>query len=207
MVLKKPVPMDSNFHKVPQSSGISGWICLTYNENLKPVCLWITNQDSIEISCCIDERLFGDTFFKAEKIGNKYIIADLFLLNSNCIFKCTNYEKRSSLIENLFEKFYTPIKNFPELIPKSKFDFTGIKLKGYELYTAELGTKGYFVENTKPKIIKSDIPDVYFIEGTENYLRVPDLKTSEFLRLKGLTFELDCEDMQDGTFLIKENIL
>ena len=197
--------MESNFHKVPQSSGISGWICMTYDE--KPICLWITNQDSFEIPICMDERIFGDTFLKAEKIGNKYIIADLFLLNSNCIFKCTNYQQRSDLIEKIWDKFYTPIKGFPELIPKSKFDFSGTKLKGYELYNQDIGSKGIFVENSKIKIIKTDIPDVYFIEGTENYLRVPDLKTSEFLRLKGLAFELDCEDMQDGTFVIKENIL
>lgn len=199
--------MVSDLHKVPQSSGISGWICLTYNENLKPICLWITNQDSFEIPCCIDERLFGDTFFRAEKIKNTYIISDLFLLNSSCVFMCTNFKQRSEWIVKLFDNFYTHIKGFPELIPKSKFDFTGISLKGYEVYTSDIGSKGYFIENNKTKIIRSDIPDVYFINGTENYLRVPDLKTSEFLRLKDKEFELECEDMNDGTFMIKENIL
>lgn len=202
--------MVSNLIKVPQSSGISGWICLTYNENQKPICLWVTNHDSYEISICMDERLFGDTFFKAEKIGNTFIITDLFLFNSNCIFKCTNYEKRSNLIVKLLDKFYTPIKGFPELIHKSKFDFTGITLKGYEIYTDEIGSKGYFVENIntkKTRIIKSDIPDVYFIYGTENYIRVPNIQISEFLRLKGLEFDLEVEDMNDGTFTIKENIL
>ena len=75
------------------------------------------------------------------------------------------------------------------------------------MYTEEIGIKGYFIENTKTKIIKSDIPDVYFIDGTENYLRVPDIKTSEYLRSKDKEFELEVEDMGDGTFLIKENIL
>ncbi len=206
LVLKKLAPQVPNLLKIPQSSGISGWICLLYN-NLNPICLWVTNNDSYEIPICLDERLYGDTIFKAEKINNTILLSDIYILNCTNIFRSTTYKQRSELISEILSRFYTEIKGFPQIISKSKYDFAGKKLKGYELYTDELGSKGYFVENTKTKIIRSDIPDVYFINGTDNYLRVPDLKTSEYLRSKEKEFELEVEDMGDGTFIIKENIL
>jgi len=204
LVLKKLVPQVPNLLKIPQSSGISGWICLLYN-NLNPICLWVTNNDSYEIPICLDERLYGDTIFKAEKINNTIILSDLYILNCTNIFRSSTYKQRSELISEIISRFYTEIKGFPQIIPKSKYDFTGKKLKGYELYTEEIGSKGYFIENTKTKIIKSDIPDVYFIEGTESYIQVPDLKTSVYLRSLGDSFELELEEKEDLWF-VKENI-
>lgn len=74
-------------------------------------------------------------------------------------------------------------------------------LRGFEIYTDVPGSKGFFVENDKSRIIKSDIPDVYFIEGTEFYIQVPDIKTSDFLRSLGDSFELLLEERDTLWFL------
>jgi hypothetical protein len=49
------------------------------------------------------------------------------------------------------------------------------------------------------------IPDCYEVGNT--YLRVPDLKTSAFLRKKGKVFEARCIQNPDGSWSLSENIL
>jgi hypothetical protein len=48
-----------------------GWIALTYSNDI-PVCLWITARECCLVEVCLDERLFGDTIIRAEKVGKKY---------------------------------------------------------------------------------------------------------------------------------------
>jgi hypothetical protein len=187
--------------KVPQTIGISGWIILTYDK--KPICLWVSNNNECySLNVCIDERLFGDTIFKVERINNDYIISDIFIYNSCCVFACTTFKQRYEWTKQLMTRFFYSIPGFPKLIHKSDSNH---KIKGYEFYTDNPGSKGYYEESNKISIVKSDIPDVYFIEGTESYIQVPDLKTSEYLRSLGDLFQLDIEE-KEGLWFIKENI-
>ena len=184
--------------KVGQTTGISGWLILTYSE-LKPICLWVTSNEIKEIPCCISERLFGDTFFKAEFINGTYIISDVFMYNSCCIFACSTFQQRYEWLGKLVDRFVTQIPGLPKIIHKSMMGEQ--PLRGFEIYTDVPGSKGFFVENDKSRIIKSDIPDVYFIEGTEFYIQVPDIKTSDFLRSLGDSFELLLEERDTLWFL------
>jgi hypothetical protein len=197
LVLKKPAPTG---FKVPQTIGISGWLILTYDK--LPKCIWVSGNECYTIPVCIDERLFGDTFLKVERVNDEYIISDIFMYNSCCVFACTTFIQRYEWTKQLMSRFFHDIPGFPKLIHKSDSKH---KIKGYETYTDIPGSKGYYEESGKTTLIKSDIPDVYFIEGTESYIQVPDLKTSVYLRSLGDTFELDLEEKEDLWF-VKENI-
>jgi hypothetical protein len=188
--------------KVPQTNGLSGWLLLSYLDS-KPVCVWTSGRDEKIIPCCISEKLFGDTLFKAEFINGTYIICDVFMYNSCCIFACSTFQQRYEWIPKLMNRFFKNIPGLPTIIHKSVIGEQPIK--GYEIYTDVPGSKGFYIENSKTLITKSEIPDVYFISGTENYIQVPNIKTSSYLRSLGDSFELELEE-QDGLWLIKENI-
>ena len=166
-----------------------GWIVLTYENNV-PVCSWITTRESCVISVCLDERLFGDSIFRAEKINNKYVISDVFVFNSSCIFASSTFKQRYDWTKELLKRFYRP--GLAEFIHKSDLP-ENTKLRGYEVYDFKEGSHGCFVEldNTET-ILKTEIPDVYTVVGKQGYLLVPNLKTSVFLRSKGSEFKLKC---------------
>jgi hypothetical protein len=54
-------------------------------------------------------------------------------------------------------------------------------------------------------VLKTSIPDVYSIKGEEGYVKIPDMKTSRFMRSKGSEFELNCEKQGDY-WVVQENI-
>ena len=163
-----------------------GWIVLSYDKI--PVCLWVTARDSYPLNICLDERLFGDTIFRAEKVGNKYILSDVFVYNSSCIFKTSTFEQRYNWSKDLLSRFYRP--GLDELIHKSDIP-DSIKLRGYEYYDNKEGSHGCFVE-AQETIVRTEIPDVYTVKGKEGYVLVPNLKTSVFLRSKGPEFSMTC---------------
>jgi hypothetical protein len=81
-------------------------------------------------------------------------------------------------------------------------------VRGYEEHPEEAGKNGYYVEKDKSEsftITKLAIPDCYEIVG-KGYLRVPDLKTSVYLRSKGDTFTCRCSKYDDEYWDVQENI-
>lgn len=179
-----------------------GWIALTYNNNI-PVCLWITARESCVISVCLDDRLFGDTIFRAEKVGNTYVISDVFIYNSSCIFAITTFKQRYDWIKQILARFYRD--GLAKFIHKSDLP-ADTKLRGHEVYDDKEGSHGCFVEvDDQETIIRTEIPDVYTVVGKQGYVLVPDLKTSVFLRSKGDQFKLKCVQ-KEGNWSISEDI-
>ena len=204
LVFKKPVPQGSKTFRVPQTTGTSGWIIFTY-ENAIPVCLWMTAQECRRIPCIVDERICGDTFLRAEKMAPyEFVISDIFIFNSNCVFACSNFEQRYNWLKTLMDTFIYPSKFMAKFVHKK--DLTNHKTRGYEEHLEEIGKHGYFVDSDdRQDITKLLIPDCYEVkEG--GYLRVPDLKTSVFLRSKGSSFKLKCSKNDDGSWTVLENI-
>jgi hypothetical protein len=81
------------------------------------------------------------------------------------------------------------------------------KLRGYEDHIDKIGSPGFFIELEDPnlvEIIKLAIPDCYRVQ--EGYLKVPDLKTSAYLRSKGDKFKCKCKKNDDGSWTLLENI-
>ena len=205
-VFKKPAPTDSKCFRVPQTNGAPGWIAMTYYKD-KPSCFWVTPTEIIKLICIADERLFGDTIFRAERISQfEFVISDIFIYNSNCIFACSTFEQRYVWLSDLLKTFTFHSSGTSRLIHKSNLD-PKQKLRGYEDHTDKVGSNGYFVELEDPNIVeitKLAIPDCYKVG--DGYLKVPDLRTSVFLRSKGEKFKCKCRKNEDGSWTLLENI-
>ena len=157
--------------------------------------------------CIADERLFGDTIFRAERISQyEFVISDIFIYNSNCIFACSTFEQRYVWLSDLLKKFAHTSTGIAQFIHKSNLD-PKQKIRGYEDHTDKQGATGFFVEledQTIFEITKLPIPDCYKVG--DGYLKVPDLKTSVYLRSKGDKFKCKCRKNEDGSWTLLENI-
>ena len=165
----------------------------------------MTTHECRKVQCIADERLFGDTFLRAEKISNfEFVIADIFIYNSNCVYACSTFQQRYVWLKELMGRFINHIPGTARLIHKS--DLTSQKLKGYEVHIDEIGKPGYFLEEDSSlvEVTKLSLPDCYEIRG--GYIRVPDIKTSEYLRSKGDKFKCRCSKNEDGSWTLLENI-
>jgi hypothetical protein len=192
LVSRKPAPPEPNF-RVPQTTGVMGWIVLTYDPG--PVCLWVTARETCIINICLDERLFGDTIMRAEKVRDIYVISDVFVYNSSCIFNSTTFKERYDWSKAILERFYRP--GLAKLVHKSDIP-ENTKLRGHEVYDFKEGSHGCFAE-LEETILSTDIPDVYTVVGKQGYVLVPNLKISQFLRSKGSEFKMKCVE-KDGNW-------
>ena len=207
MVFKKPVPKELKTFQVPQTTGTSGWIIFTY-ENKLPICLFVTTSGSKKVPCIVDERICGDTILKVEQIGElDFVVADIFIYNSNCVFACSTFKQRYDWLSKLLSTFTFCIEGITiDLIHKQDLS-EEVTLKGVEEHPIEyIGKNGYFVEKSNLQSIKKlGMPDCYSVGGN-GYLLVPDLKTAVYLRSKGNVFQCKCERVDDEFWKIIENI-
>lgn len=97
-------------------------------------------------------------------------------LFNSCNVTCVPKEQRTAKIAGLMQFVYT--------------------LPGLDEIKQSSGTR----------IVKSELPDVYFLDGTEDYVQVPDIETSEFLRSLGDSFDLLLEE-RDGLWFVKNPCL
>jgi hypothetical protein len=208
MVFKKPVPPGLKMFRVPQTTGQSGWIIFTY-ELKKPVCLWISGKEAKKLPCIIDERLCGDTFLKVEKVSSlEYVVSDIWMYNSNCVFACSTFKQRYDWLQKLLSRFTSCVEGVTiDLIHKSDMD--NIPLRGYEEHSLDIpGRPGYFIEKDDSEVLtvtRLGFPDCYEIQG-KGFLRVPDFKTSAYLRSKGQTFNCKCVKYDEEFWDVAENI-
>ena len=95
------------------------------------------------------------------------------------------------------------VYHFPGMIKLiHKSDLTKPHIRGYETYTDEIGSKGYYRDDDGTQLVtikKLSLPDCYEVEDG-GYLRVPSLKLSQELRLLGDTFKLRCVKEEDGSW-------
>lgn len=201
--------MELKTFRVEQTKGQQGWLLFTYNDNT-PVCYWINSQEYKIVPCIIDERICGDTVLRVEKLSElEYVIADIWMYNSNCVFACSTFEQRYHWLKTLLSTFTSCIEGVTaELIHKSDLE-PGYYLKGYEDYPYEAGRHGYFTDKDEDgqlvEVVKLNIPDCYEVVG-KGYLYVPDLKTSTYLRLKGEKFNCKCIVHEEDFWKLIENI-
>jgi hypothetical protein len=208
LVYKKPVPTGLKTFRVPQTTGISGWIVFTY-ENKIPVCIWVSGNEYKKLPCIVDERICGDTFLKVEKIGPlDFVVSDIWMYNSNCVFACSTFKQRYDWLYKLLTRFTRCVEGITiDLIHKQ--DLGDIPLKGYEEHPQDMiGKPGYFVEKDDSETLEFNqlsSPDCYESNG-KGYLLVPDLKTALYLRSKGSSFKCRCIKYDDEFWSIAENI-
>ena len=200
--------MGLNTFRVPQTIGTPGWIVFTY-ENKMPICLWICGNEHKKLPCIIDERLCGDTFLKVEKIGTlDFVVSDIWMYNSNCVFACSTFKQRYDWLHKLLGRFTTYIEGVTiDLIHKE--DLGDIGIRGYEEHPDDLpGKPGFFVDKDDSvilDIVALPMPDCYEVKD-KGFLRVPDLKTSLFLRSKGASFKCRCIKFDEEFWDVAEKI-
>ena len=166
----------------------------------------MTPQECVKLPCCVDERVCNDTFLRVEKVGPlEFVVADIWVYNSNCVFMCSNFQQRSEWLKDWLKVCVGHVLGTVKLIHKA--DIGQQRIRGYELYTDDIGSRGYFRENDdKVCVTKMLLPDCYEVKGG-GYLRVPDLKTSRYLRTLGESFTIACKKAEDGSWTLSEKVL
>jgi hypothetical protein len=206
LVFKKLAPPGLKTFQVPQTNGLAGWIVFTYEKDV-PVCLWITGQECKKLPCIVDERICGDTFLKVEKNGElDFIVSDIWMYNSNCVFACSTFQQRYEWLKEFIPTFTSHVPGTVKFSHKSTINTKNIR--GYEEYPNEPGKFGYYTENDGSQIVhfvKMNLPDCYESVPFTGYLKVPDIKTSFYLRSKGNEFDCKCLK-EDDSWFVAENI-
>jgi hypothetical protein len=191
--------------KVPQTSGMPGWLCLTRDEVSKPVALWVPRRPDATpqvFRVVWDERCFEDTILRVEYTSTHVYIADVWMWNGIPLFRTKSFAQRAEFLKKAFETTYTPCPPFESRAVALRE--TATEVRGHEYYTDALGEKGVYVE-TKPdvtnkyEIVATDIPDVYKVADV-GYLRVRTMALSKQLRALGRVFTLECVQNEDGTW-------
>lgn len=146
---------------------------------------------------------------RVEKVSElDFVVADIWMYNSNCIFACSTFEQRYNWLKTFLTTFFFSVKGTANFIHKENAEKYGVR--GYEEYGTELAKPGYFVEKETDTevftIRKMAIPDCYELDNDRGYLRVPDLKTSVYLRSRGPVFTCKCVPFEDEYWDIAENI-
>lgn len=175
------------------------------------MCLWITARECLVLPCIVDPRICCDTILRVERIAPKlYAVADIWLYNGNCVAACSTFEQRYMWVKDLLRISHSHIQGTTiQLVHKSELP-PKAPLRGMEVYVNVPGSPGYFVEHEEEgevlTILRTETPDVYNIQGKEGYVRVPDLKTSVYLRSKGQSFNLRCIPHNEESWSIIEKI-
>jgi len=192
--------------RVPQGTGIPGWLCLTRDDQSKPIAYWVPRRDNPVpqvFRIVWDERCFEDTILRVEYTPTHVYIADAWMWNGTPLFYKMTFAKRQEFLKSIIPLVYTPCPLFETR--KVEFRDSMSDIRGYEHYTDVAGTKGIFIESKREEvpdlyeIVATDIPDVYKVADV-GYLRVRTLKLSHELRKLGRSFTLQCVKNEDGTW-------
>jgi len=192
-------------YKVPQTTGMPGWLCLTRDDSSKPIAFWVQRKDNATpqvFRVVWDERCFEDTILRVEYTSTHVYIADVWMWNGTQMFKTRSFEQRATFLKAAFEATYTPCPEFESR--KVDLRENAVEIRGHEYYSDAHGEKGIFIESKpdvsdKYEIVATDIPDVYKVADV-GYLRVRTMSLSKQLRALGRVFTLECVQNEDGTW-------
>lgn len=143
--VKKGNAEDRHHLRVPQFTGIPGWLFLTHNEEGSPVAVFTDNHDRVSILYVVmDERLFSDTVFRVVRIGvSRFVVYDIRYLNGKNIHETHTYEQRRERVRELLNEFHFPdmiALDMPDDLPSWEYP-----IRGYECYDDQPGSMGVFL--------------------------------------------------------------
>ena len=216
-------PIRGSTARVPQGSGIPGWLCLTRDPATSvPVALWVPRRPDPKpqvFRIVMDERCFEDSILRVEYTSTHLYIADVWMWNGVKIFSRTSFAWRQAYLKEMLSVMYTPCPGFESRAVELRHEAME-DIRGYEYYTDRIGETGLFKEEEDAttalppeketdaeiaaayQITTTDVPDVYKLEGDLGYLRVRTLELSRTLRRMGPSFRLKCvkNPEDDGTW-------
>lgn len=170
--------------------------------------MWITPQECKKLPCSVDERICGGTFLRVERLSPlEFVVADIWMYNSNCVFACSSFLQRYDWLK-LFLKMFTSYEKDITIRLIHKSDISDVPIRGYEAYEDEIGKNGYFIENDNTELvhfIRMNMSDCYESVPFTGYLKVPDIKTSFYLRAKGNEFDCKCIKIEND-WVVSEKI-
>jgi hypothetical protein len=156
----------------------------------------------------VDERICGGTFLRVERLSPlEFVVADIWMYNSNCVSACSTFSQRYDWLKIFLRMFTSHQPNVTiKLIHKS--DLVDPVIRGYEAYEDEIGKTGYFIENDNTEIVhfvRMTMSDCYESVPFTGYLKVPDIKTSFYLRARGQEFDCRCLKVEND-WVVSEKI-
>lgn len=143
--VKKGSVEDRHLLKVPQFTGIPGWLFLTHNEHGDPIAMFIDKNDKVDVLYVVfDERLFSDTVFRVVRLGmSRFVVYDVRYLNGNNFYETHTYQERQTRISDILRTFHQP--DMVSLITPEEVPDWEYPVRGYECYDDQPGTMGVFI--------------------------------------------------------------
>jgi len=210
-------PIRGDTVRVPQGDGIPGWLCLTRDPvNSSPVALWVPRKANPKpqiFRIVVDDRCFEDSILRVEYTPTHLYIADVWMWNGIKIFNRTSLAWRQTFLTDILPVVYTSCPGFESrAVQLRTVENLKNDIRGYEYYSDRIGETGLFraedarapsptLPSDRYKIMATDVPDVYKLEGDLGYLRVRTLELSLTLRTMGSSFYLRCvKNPEDDTW-------
>lgn len=140
--LVKKGELSSQTFRVPQYSGIPGWLLLTHDEKNQAKALFVTTK-SEEVPIVLDERVFSDTVLRVVRLSPKlFLVYDIPIFNGTNLVETKGYPDRKKLLTELLEEFHSPDRTALVLPEDAPY---GSLLRGYEWYDELPQTMGVFL--------------------------------------------------------------
>jgi hypothetical protein len=130
--------------KVPQLSGLPGWLLLTRRPSSEAVALSIDDKGGHqeELTIVMDERMCSDTIFRTIRLSKDvFVVCDVWAINGTIVHPLANWSQRQEWIAESLKLFHHP--DFTALFTLADAP-VGALVRGYEYYDDLPGSVGVF---------------------------------------------------------------
>jgi hypothetical protein len=132
-------------HRVPQLSGLPGWLLLTQRpSSSEAVALSIDEKGGHqeELTIVMDERMCCDTVFRTVRLSKDvFIVCDVWAMNGTIVHPLATWSQRQEWIAECLRLFHQP--DFTALFTLADAP-VGALVRGYEYYDDLPGSTGVF---------------------------------------------------------------
>jgi len=140
--------------------------------------MWVPRDGAPqEISTVVDERMCCSTVLRVERLGNRYVAADMVYFNGRYVWETHTFAQRSVWLKQLLDAFHT--SELAQIIHKDDLD--PVPVRGWELYSNSPGMRGSYVplpQMVPTKWMPTESPDIWKnLSGT-----LLEVKTLELLK-------------------------
>jgi len=132
-------------HRVPQLSGLPGWLLLTQRPLTHEfVALSIDEKGGHqeELSLVMDERICCDSIFRTTRLSKDvFVVNDIWVMNGTVVHSLANWTQRQEWLTEILRMFHQPDLTALFTIADAP---VGTLVRGYEYYDDMPGSIGVF---------------------------------------------------------------